>query len=89
MSEISQAHLLTRCECQTLAIDLPHGSGPLSDGGIVFQVQTRKQHGKWTTRYTLKGAAQAEFYYRSMNTWGDYRKRLLGPDGEVLQRQEW
>ncbi len=55
----------------------------------MFQVQTRKQHGKWTTRYTLKGAAQAEFYYRSMNTWGDYRKRLLGPDGEVLQRQEW
>jgi hypothetical protein len=55
----------------------------------VYQVQVRKTHGKWTTRYTLDTAAQAAFYYRSLNTFGDYRKRLLSPEGEILARQEW
>ena len=55
----------------------------------MYQVQVRKAHGKWTTRYSLDNEVQAAFYYRCLNTFGDYRKRLVSPDGKVLVRQEW
>ena len=55
----------------------------------MYQIQVRKAHGKWTTRYSLSTAAQAAFYYRSLNTFGQYRKRLLSPEGDVVARQEW
>ena len=54
-----------------------------------YLVQTRKVHGKWTTRYSLEGESQAIFYYRCLNTFGKYRKRLVHPDGNVLVRQAW
>ena len=55
----------------------------------MYAVQNRnvKRHGKWTTRWQFATLSQAVFYYRSLNTYGDWTKRLVGPDGEVLFRQ--
>ncbi len=55
----------------------------------MYLVQERKRHGKWTTRYSLVDIGQAVAYYRSLNTWGEYRKRLVRPDGTIVHRQEW
>lgn len=55
----------------------------------MYQVQVRKAHGKWTTRYSLDFASQAVAYYRSLITFGDYRKRIVAPDGTVIARQQW
>lgn len=54
-----------------------------------YKVQNRRRHGKWTTRWELPTEKQAALYYRSLNTFGDWRKRLLAPDGTVIARQEW
>lgn len=55
----------------------------------MYQVQVRKVHGKWTTRYTAETENRAIFWFNGLNTWGDYRKRLLDPNGKVLYKQAW
>ena len=55
----------------------------------MYQVQVRKDHGKWTTRYSLETEGQAAFWYCGLNTFGPYRKRLVSPEGKVIARQEW
>jgi hypothetical protein len=55
----------------------------------MFQIQVRKLHGKWQTRYTAETEGKAAFWYASLNTFGDYRKRLLDPTGKVVVRQVW
>lgn len=52
----------------------------------VYLIQTRKRHGKWQTRYTVSSLGQAYLYYRSLNTFGDYRKRLVA-NGEIVAKQ--
>ena len=51
-----------------------------------FEIQVRKAHGKWTTRYTTRHIAQAHHLYMSTATFGAYRKRLLR-NGVVVDRQ--
>jgi hypothetical protein len=55
----------------------------------MYEVQVRKAHGKWTTRYTASTENKAIFWFNGLNTWGDYRKRLLDPNGKVLYKQAW
>lgn len=52
-----------------------------------FQVQQRKDHGSWETRWAFDDESKATFYYVSLNTFGAWRKRLVGREGEVLASQ--
>ena len=52
-----------------------------------LQVQERKDHSAWRTRWAFDDEDKAAFYYASLNTWGKWRKRLIGRDGEVLHSQ--
>jgi len=52
-----------------------------------YLVQQRKDHGKWETRWSFEDQVQAEFHYVCLNTWGKWRKRLIGPDGNVIVSQ--
>lgn len=54
-----------------------------------YLVQNRRRGGKWTTRWELANETQAVHYYISLNTFGNWRKRLVDPDGKVVARQEW
>lgn len=55
----------------------------------MWQVQVRKLHGKWTNRYSVETESQAIFWFNGLNTFGDYRKRLVDPNGNVVARQPW
>lgn len=52
-----------------------------------LQIQERKDHGAWRTRWVTDNEAQAVALYRGLNTWGPWRKRLIGRDGAVLHSQ--
>lgn len=52
-----------------------------------WQVQQRKDHGAWHTRWALETETQAVLYYRGLNTFGKWRKRLVTPEGEVVASQ--
>jgi hypothetical protein len=52
-----------------------------------YLVQQRKDRGKWHTRWSFDSEGEAAFYYVSLNTFGEWRKRLLAPNGEVLASQ--
>lgn len=52
-----------------------------------LQVQQRKDHGAWRTRWVFDNETQAVAYYHGLNTFGPWRKRLIGRDGEVLVSQ--
>ena len=51
-----------------------------------FEIQVRKAHGKWATRYSTQHIADAYHLYRSTATFGAYRKRLLR-NGIVMHTQ--
>lgn len=52
-----------------------------------LQVQERKDHGAWRTRWVFDNEPQAFQYYAGLNTWGKWRKRLIGRDGKLLHSQ--
>lgn len=52
----------------------------------MWEVQTRRRGGKWVTRYALETEGEASFWYRGLNTFGNYRKRVIH-DGKVIVTQ--
>jgi len=54
--------------------------------GQKYEIQSRKRHGKYVTRATTSDIARAYWLYRSLNTFGNYRKRLLH-NGVVVHAQ--
>jgi hypothetical protein len=52
-----------------------------------LQVQQRKDHGAWRTRWVFDNETQAFRYYEGLNTFGPWRKRLIGRDGKLIHSQ--
>lgn len=82
--------------CSTSTASAPGAAPPTSPSQpterpdiMGYLVQNRRRGGKWTTRWELANETQAVHYYISLNTFGNWRKRLVDPDGKVVARQEW
>lgn len=63
---------------------------PIQRGDGKYHVQcgkdTAKSSGKYTERYVCESQIEARRYYDCINTFGGYKKRLIGPDGVLEER---
>lgn len=55
-------------------------------GNYLVQVG-RGEKGSYKTRYELEKRGQAIMYYNGINIGRGYKKRLIDPDGKILDRQ--
>ena len=53
----------------------------------MWLVQVSKGKGSYRTKYALETEGQALVWYHGINNFGPYNKRLVAPDGRVVQRQ--
>ena len=51
-----------------------------------YKVQDGKGRGAYRTRWTFDNEQQARRWYAGINTHSGYKKRLVAPDGTVLER---
>lgn len=69
-------------------MNTPNGPLVTTDLGN-WLVQVSKNRGKYKTRYAFSSdqPVRAQFYYNCLNVHSGYNKRLVNPNGIIVQRE--
>ena len=53
----------------------------------MWLVQVSKNRGSYTTRYSMESENLAWWYFHCINVHSGYNKRLVSPNGKVIERE--